>query len=177
MAADIGKVFEKQMVEVFKLLKEQYLVGWHRLTDTGAAGSLVAAQPSDYIMALPPGSSNLLGEQRLMFLEVKASEEYHSLGKAMVRPSQRGAILTYRYLLGIPYLILFWDAQLGVMQLWDGIAIQGEKNINKRHMLAQWADMGSINKLITQRVVDRIVEYFRIPKKTDTLQLIRQSAQ
>ena len=177
MAADIGKVFEKEMVEVFKLLKEQYLVGWHRLTDTGAAGSVVAAQPSDYIMALPHGSSNLLGEQRLMFLEVKASEVHHSLGKAMVRPSQRGAILSYRFMLGIPYLILFWDAQLGVMQLWDGIAIHGDKNISKSHMLAEWPGIGTINKLIRQRVVDRIAEHFRIPKMAYTLALIRQSAQ
>lgn len=177
MAADIGKVFEKEMVEVFKLLKAQYLVGWHRLTDTGAAGSMVSAQPSDYIVALPPGSSNLLGEQRLMFLEVKASEKHHTLGKAMVRPSQRGAINSYRYMLGIPYLILFWDTQLGVLQLWDGIAIQGEQNINKRHMLAQWEGIGSVNKLIRQRVVDRIVEHFRIPKMAYTLELVRQSAE
>ena len=177
MAADIGKVFEKEMVEVFKLLKAQYLVGWHRLTDSGAAGSIVSAQPSDYIMALPPGSSNLLEGQRMMFLEVKASEEYHTLGKSMVRASQRGAINSYRYLLNIPYLILFWDAQLGVMQLWDGIAIHGEKNIHKRHMLVQWEGVGSINKLIKQRVVDLLVDYFRIPKMAVTLQLIRQSAQ
>lgn len=177
MAADIGKVFEKEIVEVFKLLKAQYLVGWHRLTDTGAAGSLVSAQPSDYIIALPPGSSNLLEEQRMMFLEVKASEEHHTLGKAMVRPSQRGAILTFRYLLKIPYLILFWDAQRGTLQLWDGMAIHGEKNINKRHMLAEWSGIGSINKLIRQRVVDHLAEYFRIPKSVSTLEKVRQSAQ
>lgn len=177
MAADIGKVFEKEMVQVFKLLKEQYLVGWHRLTDSGAAGSIVSAQPSDYIMALPPGSSNLLEGQRMMFLEVKASEEYHTLGKAMVRPSQRGAILSFRYLLNIPYLILFWDAQLGVLQLWDGIAIQGEKNIHKRHMLAQWEDIGSINRLLRQRVVDHLAEHFRIPKMAYTLELLRSSPQ
>ena len=177
MAAEIGKVFEKEMVEVFKLLKEQYLVGWHRLTDTGAAGSLVSAQPSDYIIALPPGSSNLLEGQRMMFLEVKASEEYHTLGKSMVRPAQRGAILSFRYLLNVPYLILFWDAQLGVLQLWDGIAIQGEKNINKRHMLAEWPDIGTISRLIRQRVVDRLAEHFRIPKMAYTLELLRESAQ
>ena len=177
MAADIGKVFEREIVKVFKMLKEQHLVGWHRLSDSGAAGSMVEAQPSDYILALPRGSSNLLDEQRLMFVEVKASEKNHTLGKAMVRPSQRGAIATYRYLLEIPYLILFWDTQLGVLQLWDGIAVHGEKNINKRDMLAEWSDVGSINRLITQRVVDHLVEHFRIPKMTYTLQLIRQSAQ
>lgn len=176
MAADIGKVFEKEVVKVFNLLKAQYLVGWHRLTDTGAAGSIVSAQPSDYILALPRGSSNLLDEQRLMFLEVKASEKHHTLGKAMVRPSQRGAIATFRKVLSVPYLILFWDAQLGVLQLWDGIAIASDTNINKRDMLAEWSDVGSINRLLTQRVVDHLVDYFHIPKMAYTLQLIRQSA-
>ena len=177
MAADIGKIFENEMKEVFKLLKEQHLVGWHRLTDTGAAGSLVSAQPSDYIIALPPGCSNLLEGQRMMFLEVKASEEYHTLGKSMVRPSQRGAIMSFRYLLNIPYLILFWDAQHGVLQLWDGIAIHSERNINKQHMLAQWDGIGSINRLLRQRVVDRLAEHFRIPKMAYTLELLRSSPQ
>jgi hypothetical protein len=176
MAADIGKVFEGEMTEVFKQLKAQYLVGWHRLTDTGAAGSVVSAQPSDYILGLPPGAETGLDGQRMMFLEIKASEVHHKLAKAMVRPSQRGAIGTFRYMLGIPYFILFWDTQLGVLQLWDGIAIQGEKNIDKRHMLAQWEGIGCINKLITQRVVDHLVAYFHIPRSAVTLEKVRQSA-
>lgn len=176
MAADIGKVFEREMTEVFKLLKEQYLVGWHRLTDTGAAGSVVSAQPSDYLLGLPPGSITGRDGQRMLFMEVKASEVHHKLGKAMVRPAQRGAVGTFRYMLDIPYFILFWDTQMGVLQLWDGIAVQGEKNMDKRHMLAQWADIGCINKLIRQRVVDHIVAHFHIPRSAVTLEKVRQSA-
>lgn len=169
MAASIGKVFEQEMAKVVKLMLETMAVGLVRFVDSAAAGSFVAAQPSDYLLGLPPGSQNLHDGQRLMFLEVKASEEHHKLGKAMVRPAQRGAIAKFRYLLNIPYYILFWDAQDGVIQLWDGIAIHGEGNIKKTMMLAEWHSVGSINRLKTQVVADHIAAYFHIPLIKDTL--------
>lgn len=169
MAASIGKVFEKEMVEVFKMLFLQRLVSYHRLTDTGAAGSIVAEQPSDYLLGLPAQCQNLHEGQRLSFLEVKASEKYHSMPKDAVRPSQRGAIGRFRALLGIPYYILFWDAQDGVIQLWDGMAIHDNARIDKKFLLATWPNIGVINKLQRQRVVDHLVDYFRIPTYADTL--------
>lgn len=169
MAASIGKVFEKEMVQVFKMLFEQRLVSYHRLSDSGAAGSIVAEQPSDYLLGLPAGCQNLQEGQRLCFLEVKASEEHSTMPKAAVRPAQRGAIARFRFLLGIPYYIMFWDAQNGVIQLWDGIAVHDTARIDKRHLLATWPNVGVINKLQRQRVVDLIADYFRIPTYADTL--------
>lgn len=172
MAASIGKVFEKEMVIVMRMLFDQRLFSYHRLTDTGAAGSIVAEQPSDYLIGLPPGSGNLLAGQRLAFLEVKASEEHHKLGKSMVRPAQRRAIACYRFLLDIPYYILFWDAQDGVIQLWDGQAVMSDR-LDKSLMLAEWSGIGVINKLQRQRVVDHLADYFQIPPKADTLHKAR----
>lgn len=172
MAASIGKVFEKEMVIVMRMLFEQRLFSYHRLTDTGAAGSIVAEQPSDYLIGLPPGSTGLLDSQRLAFLEVKASEEHSKLGKAMVRASQRRAIACFRHLLQIPYYILFWDAQNGVIQLWDGQAVMTDR-LEKAHMLASWEGVGVINKLRRQAVVDHLVDYFQIPPKADTLNKTR----
>ncbi|QBJ04536.1 Holliday junction resolvase [Pseudomonas phage Lana] len=169
MAASIGKVFEKEVQLVMKLLFEQRLVSYHRLADTGAAGSLIAEQPSDYLLGLPAGCSNLLGDQRLCFLEVKASEKNITMPKDAVRPSQRGAIARFRFLLEIPYYILFWDAQNGVIQLWDGIAVHDTVRIDKRYLLATWPNVGVINKLQRQRVADLLADYFQIPCKGDTL--------
>ena len=169
MAADIGKVFEKELKKVFDILKDTRHVGYHRLSDTGAAGSIVAEQPSDYLFALPPGCVNLLDNQRLMLLEVKASEKHHTLGKAMMTASQRGAIARYRFMLNLPYLILFWDTQDGVIQLWDGHSILGDKNISKLEMLAQWPDCGVISKLRHKVVAQHLIDYFKIPAGADTL--------
>jgi hypothetical protein len=169
MAASIGKVFEKEMGKVFDLLFAQRLVSYHRLTDTGAAGSIVAEQPSDYLLGLPAGCQNLHEGQRLCFLEVKASEEHSTMPKSAVRASQRGAIGRFRFLLEIPYYILFWDAQNGVLQLWDGLAVHDNARIDKQYLLATWDNIGVINRLQHQRVADLLVGYFHIPKRGDTL--------
>lgn len=172
MAADIGKVFENEMKKVFDVLKESHLVAVQRFSDTGAAGSVVAEQPSDYLVGLPEGCINLHKGHRLMFLEVKASEKHATLQKAAVKPSQRGAVARFRYLLNIPYLILFWDTQRGVLQLWDGIAIMDDR-LSKVHMLAEWSDCGTINRLRRDFVAQRIIEYFQIPAKAVTLAKVR----
>lgn len=169
MAASIGKVFEREMGKVVRLLTETRAVGLVRFPDSGDAGSLISAQPSDYLLGLPPGCVNLHDGQRVMFLEVKASEKEHKLGKAMMRPAQRGAIAKFRYLLNIPYFILFWDAQEGVLQLWDGIVIHNERNIHPSMMLAEWKGCGSYTRLNTQAVANYIGDYFQIPLTKDTL--------
>lgn len=172
MAADIGKVFEREIQKVFAKLKASHLVGYQRFSDSGAAGSVVAEQPADYLVGFPPGSQ-LRANQLLAFVEVKASEVHHTLGKAMVRPGQRGAISWFRHLLGIPYYILFWDTQRGVIQLWDGIAIHGEARISKQHMLAEWEGCGSINRLRHDAVAAYLVEHFQIPPAAVTLEKVR----
>ena len=172
MAAHIGKVFENELTKVLKLLKETHLVGYHRLADTGAAGNMIASQPSDYLVALPPGSRSPLADQRMFFLEVKASEIETSLKKDMIRPSQRGAVGSFRVLLNIPYLILFWSSATGDMELWDGVAVQ-DARINRAHRLAVWRNTGVINKLRTEAVAAMIVDHFAIPLASDTLKSSR----
>lgn len=173
MAAHIGKVFENELTKVFNILKAKHLVAWHRLTDSAAAGNLVAAQPSDYLVGFPPGSQ-LLNDQRLVFLEAKASESYGGLKKAMVKAPQRGAIGSYRLVLGIPYLLLFWDAQAGNMELWDGIGVMRDTKININDRLAVWPNVGVINKLRHEVVAEHLVDHFRIPLSSDTLAKLRQ---
>lgn len=173
MAASIGGVFEREMGKVFKLLFVQTLVAHHRLADSKAAGTKIAEQPSDYLLGLPPGCAHLISGQRLCFLEVKASEKDHTMGKDAVRPAQRGAIARFRHLLGIPYYIMFWDAQLGVIQLWDGLAVHDNHRIDKRYLLATWSDVGVINRLKYQNVVNHITAYFQIPNSVATLNKTR----
>lgn len=171
MSADIGKVFENEIRKVFAALKASHLLGCQRFSDSGAAGSLVAAQPSDYLVGFPPGS-RLRCDQLMAFVEVKASEVHHTLGKSMVRPEQRKAINWFRKLLGIPYYILFWDSQMGVIQLWDGIAVE-DPRLDKRHMLAEWHNCGTINRLRHEVVAKYLVDHFQIPPAAVTLQKVR----
>ena len=171
MAADIGKIFEKEIRAVFTLLKTSHLLGCQRFSDTGSAGSVVAAQPADYLLGFPAGSA-VYGDQRLAFVEVKASEVNHTLGKSMVRSEQRKAISWYRKLLNIPYFILFWDSQLGIIELWDGIAVDAPR-MDKRHRLAVWQNCGTINRLRHEVVAKYIADHFQIPAAAVTLQKVR----
>lgn len=169
----IGGVFEGEIQKVFNILKKAHCLGWHRLSDTAAAGSVVAAQPSDYLVGLPPGSRSPLLSQRLMFVEVKASEVETKLGKAMLRPAQRGAIHYFRLMLNIPYLVLFWSASTGRIQMWDGLAIHGEGRMNKSHMLIEWDACGTVNRLRHDAVAQYLADYFQLPPAAATLAKVR----
>lgn len=169
----IGGVFEGEIQKVFNILKKAHCLGWHRLSDTAAAGSVVAAQPSDYLVGLPPGSRSPLLSQRLMFVEVKASEVETKLGKAMLRPAQRGAIHYFRLMLDIPYLVLFWSASTGRIQMWDGLAIHGEGRMNKSHMLIEWEACGTVNRLRHDVVAQYLADYFQLPPAAATLAKVR----
>lgn len=170
MSTDIGKLFEKEMQGVFNALKESHLVGWHRLADTGAAGgSIIQGQPSDYLLALPPGSRSPLDGQRLMFVEVKASEKEAFLTRKAMKPAQRGAICYYRQLLKLPYLVIFYDAQRGNLQVWDGAAIPGTGKLDKLHCLAQFEAVGYGAKLTQAHVAEALADWFQIPQKSGTL--------
>lgn len=168
MAADIGKIFERELQAVLRSLKESHLLGWHRLTDTGAAGSIVQAQPSDYLIALPFGSRGLFG-QRLIFMEAKASLKKRSLTKQAMQPAQRGAIQFYRELLRLPYLVFFYAAERGALQIWDGAAVVQEEKINQEYLLTELEDAGFGMKLNKDKVANHLAEFFELPCKTETL--------
>ncbi|MNY29855.1 hypothetical protein D3C86_1639240 [compost metagenome] len=59
------------------------------------------------------------------------------------------------------------------MQLWDGLAIHGEKNIDKRHILATWQNVGVNNRLRTDHVAQLMSDYFKIPLASATLAKVR----
>lgn len=172
MAADIGAVFEGELVKVFSLLKETHLLAWHRFADTKSAGSVIAEQPSDYLLGLPPGSAGPLDGQRLFYLEAKASEKYHTLQKAAVKSAQRGAIARNRHLNQLAYLIFFWDTQLGVIQVWDGEAVMSDR-LDKQYLLTTWENCGTVTRLATKVVVQHMIEHFQIPPAAATLANVR----
>lgn len=170
MAVDIGKLFEKEMQGVFDTLKDSSLIGWHRLADTGSAGgSFIQAQPSDYLLALPPGSRSPLNEQRLLFVEVKASETNDFLTRKAMKPSQRGAICYYRQVLKLPYLVIFYAAHLGQIQVWDGAAVPGTGKLDKLHLLATLGGAGHGKTLNRPKVAEFLSEWFHLPEKSGIL--------
>ena len=175
MATDIGKIFEGELQKVFARLRESHLLGWHKLSDTSAArGVVVGAQPSDYILTMPPTSVPMLGapelsSQRMLFLEAKASESKPALTRAAMKPAQRGAIMFHRQLLKIPYLVIFYAAGSGELQVWDGLAMDGTGTLDKKFLLARCERAGSGVKLNLDRVSDFFVQQFNLPEKSVTL--------
>jgi hypothetical protein len=169
VSTDIGKIFEKELEKVFRSLEKSHLLGWHRFVDTGTAGGIVAAQPSDYLVALPFGSLSPLCEQRMMFVEGKASEKKSSLTRAAMQPSQRRAISMYRMMMQIPYLVFFWDAELGVVQVWDGEAVIGEGRVDPAYKLAEFHGIGAGLRLNTEKLAAALAEWFELPDKTGTI--------
>lgn len=164
MRGDIGKIFEKQWEQVMNDLTESHLLGWHRFSDTGSAGGMIMqAQPSDYLVALPPGSVT----DGLIFLEAKASEKHSRLQKSMIRPAQRGAIHRFRELLGIPYLIAFWDVEGSRIELWDGsTALQNNRSKQPRCVIPD-ASVGT--RLNVGHLACHLIQFFNLPPKAQTL--------
>lgn len=169
MAAEIGHVFEAEVRKVLDLLKTAHHVAFHRLADTKSAGAVIAEQPADYLVGLPRGSQLPGTDQRMFFLEAKASTEKTTLGKAAMQPAQRGAIARWRHLAQLPYLVLFWDSVGGTLQLWDGIKIMSDKNLKRSDALEEWVNCGMVTKLRTEYVAKLLVEYFEIPDGAATL--------
>lgn len=157
---DIGKRFEQEFRKVLLQLQETHGVAFHRLPDSMAAGSIIAEQPSDYVMAVPNGTE----AQRFWFIEVKTSEKFSKLQKSMVRPAQRGAICRFRMKLGIPYFILFWDWNGGRIELWDGLNVVQEANLSVKDRLAEWPNCGAMGKLNVETVAGHIIDHFKLLK-------------
>lgn len=170
MATDIGKLVEKELETVFRALKESHLLGWHRLPDThSAGGQLIGEQPSDYLVALPPGSHSPLNDQRLLFVELKASEKYTSFNKSMMQPAQRGAVNLYRLVLQLPYLILFYSAKSGTLQVWDGEVAVSETRIDKLSPIIAFENVGEGARLNEQAFSKALSDLFQLPPKSKTL--------
>lgn len=170
MATDIGKLIEKELEKVFRSLKESHLLGWHRFPDTTSAGGhIIGEQPSDYLLALPPGSACIQGGQRLLFVELKSSEKSTTLTKSALQPAQRGAIQFYRNLLQLPYIVLFYSAKTGTLQVWDGSLVVSEERINTLSPYRVFERVGSGAKLDQRAVTSALVDLFELPPKSKTL--------
>lgn len=165
MSTDVGKVFEKELEKVFDILKDSHLLGWHRFPDTAAAGgAILQQQPSDYLLGLPPGSAV---EQRLFFVEAKASESHSSLKLDMIQASQRGAIHQYGNLLKIPYFIVFWDVVGGRIELWDGV--HAIKRGRGKKPIRAWSDISVRRMLKKEQVAHLFKEEFQLPEAAVTI--------
>lgn len=169
MATDVGGVFEDELEAVFRVLKEEYLLGWHRFPDTHSAGGMVIQpQPSDYLVGIPSGGGLPTSDQRLVFLEAKATEKHSSLQKSAVSPHQRGFINLYSGMLNVPYIICHYSTVTGNIQLWDGMAVTGEGRVNKGSLMVEFA-AGSGRKLNKDAAVQGFVDFFSLPSKVKTL--------
>lgn len=167
MSADIGDMFERQLQDVFRMLNERHLLQWHAFPDhKRSAGGAIPNQPSDYLIGLPPGSSY---DQRMLFLEAKASDKHASLPKAMVRPSQRGFINTWGGLAHLPYLIVFYSAKANTLELWDGQCVTRPKISKADHLITTLKAAGSGRTLNKIQVADFLATHFALPPKAFTL--------
>lgn len=120
----IGKDFEKTLEGVFSSLKNTHSFNYHKFIDTHAAGNIVAAQPSDYLVGI---------HRTLIFLEAKSSTKEKRLQKSMLRPSQRGAIKYYGMGLDLDYLVLFEHE--GRVDILDGREVMRGSRINYQKSL------------------------------------------
>lgn len=108
---DIGKGFEKTLQGVFSSLSKTHGFAHHKLTDTAAAGGIVQAQPSDYLVHSGFG---------VAFLEAKASQTHTKMQMGLLRPAQRGAIKLWAQMLRCPYYIVFHSEKSGEVHILDG---------------------------------------------------------
>lgn len=172
MSDNVGKIFETEIEKVFRLLEADFLIAWHRFPDThSAGGAFIQPQPSDYLLGLPPGGEAPLKEgsdQRLMFVEAKASGKHKSLQKAAISAHQRGRAKVYAGLLQIPYLVIHYSAVTGKMEVWNGLAATEEGRIIKSHLLHEFV-AGHGQKLDVTKTADELAEFFSLPSKIKTI--------
>ncbi|HCE1582982.1 TPA: hypothetical protein NGR52_004223 [Vibrio parahaemolyticus] len=109
----IGKWFEKEVMDLLKTHAETHPIYYHRLLDSHAAGRLVSTQLTDLIVITPRVGTS--------FLELKASMKYKSAseaGKSLFRPAQIGKARMLVRAGQIPYC-LFYDGEDDYVELWE----------------------------------------------------------
>lgn len=107
----IGSDFEKTLRGVFSSLSKSHGFTHHKLTDTAAAGSMVAAQPSDYLV---------YSGGEVAFLEAKASQTHNKMQMGLLQPAQRGAIKMWAQMLRCRYYIVFHSEKTDEAHILDG---------------------------------------------------------
>lgn len=94
-----GKITEALMKYVFKTIAQDCRFDWHRMTDSYAAGNMVASQPCDFLIETDNG---------IFYLEVKSSRTTSRFVPSMLTPSQSRASYMQRWF-NRPYWIVFHD--------------------------------------------------------------------
>jgi hypothetical protein len=102
-------------------------------------------------------------------MEAKASEKHAGLTKAAMQPAQRGAVSFYRNMLQLPYLVFFYAADAGVIQIWDGSVVVADERISKYTPLCVIEQAGSGVKLNTEVIQHELIDFFELPPKSKTL--------
>lgn len=170
MSADIGDIFEDQLQVVMDRLKAEYLMQWHAFPDHKRSnGGATGTQPSDYLVGMPEGCNQ---GQRMMFWEAKASDKYKTLQKSLVKPSQRGYIHRWNGLCNLPYLIVFYSAPAGALELWNGQAITaGKSGIDKSQRLVRFDGVGSGRLLDADMTARKLASFFNLPPMQQTVKM------
>lgn len=126
----MGSLFEADVEKALQTLAQQELLFWHRLADRGATKgglSAVGSQPSDYIVGYA-GAAYLL--------EAKSSYTHDKMSKELMQGSQRNAINRWSMANDLPYYIIFWAINRGVVELWDGRAIlKSSRGLDQKGLL------------------------------------------
>lgn len=156
LATQIGDYFEGVVKDALKVMAARTSVCWYRLSDTGSAGGRahIGSQPADFLLA---------SCKQAVMLEVKASATHDDLTKSLMRPAQRLAIHQWSVENELPYLVLFWSFDTGIVQLWDGKEVlSADRKLNKERALLGSTEVGepgswSVDKLaLAQLLLDNI---------------------
>lgn len=106
---------EEKIQEHCKARMARHAVFYHRFSDTRAAGNIIAAQPSDFLVLPQMG--------RTTFLEAKFSEVHESLRSCFADAVDVQQLASARLVVRAhrEYLILFYSGVSQRTELWPGI--------------------------------------------------------
>lgn len=128
----VGRVFEKELKDVFAELKAKLKFDYHRFTDTKASGTYVSPQPGDFMISFlsgkvaPPCGS-------VIIIEAKASEEKESLracASSHILPTQVGKHKAWIRSGGSAQFWFYCEAT-GEVELWDSKHIVEQRSSGK----------------------------------------------
>lgn len=117
-ATRIGKDFERFVDPIFRALMLEMPLYWSRITDSAAAGNLIAAKEGDFELTFPLGPK---GHSLSFTVECKASAVHTSLGscyKDAIRASQAGK-MRLRARGGFYGVYFFYSVQNEEIEIWS----------------------------------------------------------
>lgn len=113
----VGYEFEDRLKSVFTEIKKRHPFDFHRFTDSKAAGRIIQAQLSDFMISYKDDKSC----NHVIILEAKASEEVESLrscASSHILPQQIGKHKTWLRS-GGSGMFMFYCEMTGEVEVWD----------------------------------------------------------